>query len=35
MHVYKLDNERFSLKGKIERIAESRVDKQIKPVQIK
>ncbi len=33
MHIYKLESDKFQLKGKIERIAESRVEKKIKPVK--
>lgn len=34
MHVYKMENEKLILKGKVDRVAESRVEKQIKEFKV-
>lgn len=34
MHVYKMENEKFILKAKVDRVAESRVEKQIKEFKV-
>lgn len=34
MHVYKMENEKLILKAKVDRVAESRVEKQIKEFKV-